>query len=108
MNKRTIIKSAGVLVFLFALLGNLQYAFLGYGLGEGSIGNFVLASTSTGGDSGGDTSCGGESSSFNCVRVAAGETGGGRLVSTECGKVGCPTVNYNQADVTGTCTTCNN
>lgn len=46
-------KTAGILVFLFAMLSNIEYAFFGYSIGEGN-GNYALAQTTSSSNPGGN------------------------------------------------------
>jgi hypothetical protein len=67
--KKRIVMITGVIMFAFALVSNVQYAFSDYGVSSKSIGGFLQAQTGTGGDeSGGDSGGSGNpcSTSITC------------------------------------------
>jgi hypothetical protein len=73
--KKKILVITGVIMFTFALVANLQYAFSDYGVGSNSIGAFVLAQTGGSGGTGGTGGTGGGSGGNS--GGSGGNSGGG-------------------------------
>jgi hypothetical protein len=73
--EKKIVMITGVIMFAFAVVANVQYAFSDYGVGTGSIGSFVQAQNGNDGDdTGGDSGGSGGGSCSASVTCSSGST----------------------------------